>query len=199
MFRLELWYQNLWLGFQLSGAPESPCLSQIFCWLSISGAPDTRLLKGFEIFTESTMLNRLQFIAQENHYQHLDSPQTDPAQYTSNHPGIERMSRRYRVDISYTKTPLAYCRLIWSILPSLSSRRNEVQLHLRSTLLASIMVSDSTPHTYSIQRLISICRHSVFTYDPTPGTPLNRVYPHCIIFESAAASTQGVNCQRPNF
>jgi len=145
------------------------------------------------------MLNNLQSVAHEYRYQHLDSPETDPSQYISNHPGIERLSKRYRVDVSYLKTWLAYSRQTRWIQQSISSLRHEVQAHLRSTLLSSVMVSDLTPHAYSIQRLISTCRHSLFRYDPTPGTPLNRGYPLCITFESVAASTQSVICQTLNF
>jgi len=35
------------------------------------------------------MLNNLQSIAQENRYQHLDSPETDLVQYISIPPGIK--------------------------------------------------------------------------------------------------------------
>jgi len=54
------------------------------------------------------MLNNLQSIAHEYRYQHLDSPETDTSQYISNHPGIERLSKRFRVDVSYPRTWLAY-------------------------------------------------------------------------------------------
>jgi len=145
------------------------------------------------------MLNNLQSIAHEYRYQNLDSPETDPSQYISNHPGIERLSKRYQVDVSYLKTWLVHSRLTGRIQPSISSLRNEVQAHLRSTLLSSVMVSDLIPHAYSIQRLISTCRHSVFTYDPTPATPLNCEYPLCITFQPVAASTQSVICQTLNF
>jgi len=59
------------------------------CEVSISSAQGTRILNEFGIFTESTMLNNVQSIAQENHYELLDTPETDPPQYISNHPGIE--------------------------------------------------------------------------------------------------------------
>jgi len=72
-----------------SGAPELPRLISIPCCMSISGAPDTRVTKEFEIFTQSSMLNNLQSIAQGNRSQRLDSPETDPVQYISNHPGID--------------------------------------------------------------------------------------------------------------
>jgi len=145
------------------------------------------------------MLNNVQSIALEYRHQHLDSPETDPSQYISKHPAIERLSKRYRVDVSYPKTRLTYSRLTGIIQPSISSLRNEVQAHLRSTLLSSMMVSDLTPHASSLQRLISTCRHPWFTYDPTPGTPVNREYPLCISFESVAASTQSVISQIVNF
>jgi len=35
-------------------------------------------------------------------------------------------------------------------------------------------------------------RHALFTYNPTPAIPLNRVYPLCITLESVAASTHSV-------
>jgi len=50
-----------------------------------------RIAKEFWIFSESTVLNNLQSIAQENHYQLLDSPETDPAPYIWNYVGIERL------------------------------------------------------------------------------------------------------------
>ena len=53
------------------------------------------------------MLNNLQSIAKENRNQCLDFPETDPVQYISNHPGIERLSKRYPVDVSYPDTRLA--------------------------------------------------------------------------------------------
>jgi hypothetical protein len=145
------------------------------------------------------MLNNLQSIAHENRYQHLDSPETEPSQYISKHPGIERLSKRYRVTVSHPKTRLAYSWLSRTILPSISSLRHEIKAHLRSTLLPSVMVTNLTPHAYYIQRLISTCRHSLFTYDATPATPLNHEYPLCITFESLAASTQSVIFQIRNF
>ena len=57
------------------------------------------------------MLNHCQSIAQENRSQLLDSPETDPVQYIANHPWIDRLSKRYRVDASYPETRLAYSRL----------------------------------------------------------------------------------------
>jgi len=38
------------------------------------------------------------------------------------------------------------------------------------------MVSDLPPHAYSIHRPILTRSHSLLTYDPTSGTPLNPVY-----------------------
>ena len=75
--------------------------------------------------------------------------------YFSNHPGIQRLSKQYPVNVSYPKTRLANSRLFRRIQPYISSPRNEVQAHLRSTLQSSVTVSDLTPHAYSIQRLIS--------------------------------------------
>jgi len=66
-----------------SGAPEPPSLIPIISCLSISGAPDTRVTKEFGIFSESTRLNHLQLIAQENRCQLLNSPETDPVWYIS--------------------------------------------------------------------------------------------------------------------
>jgi len=178
--------------------PEPPCVIQIICFLSIAGTPDTTIAKEFGIFTESIMLNNLQSSAHENRYQHLNSPEPDPSRYISNHPGLQRLSKQYQVDVSYRETRLAYSRHTRRITPSISSLSNEIQAHLRSTLLLSVMVSDSTPHTYSIQWPISPCRHSSFTYHPTPGTPLNHKYPLCITFGSEAAGAQSVICQTLN-
>jgi hypothetical protein len=63
--------------------------------LSISGAPDTRVMKEFGIYPESSMLHNFQSIAQENRFQLLDPPETDPVQYISNNPGINKLSKRY--------------------------------------------------------------------------------------------------------
>jgi len=95
------------------------------------------------------MLNNLQSIAQVNHYQLLDSPETDPAQYISNHPWIERLSKRFGVDVSYPKTWLAHSRLTRTIQPCMSSLRNDVEAILGSTLLSRLIVSDFTPHACS--------------------------------------------------
>jgi hypothetical protein len=97
---VKLCHWILWTGFQISGVPEPPCLIQIICFLSIAGAPDTRIAEEYGIFTESIMLDNLQSVAHDIRYQHLDSPETEPSQYISNHPGIERLSKRYWVDVS---------------------------------------------------------------------------------------------------
>jgi len=131
IIRMELWYVHPHMGFEFSCAPKYPTAIQMICYVSISGAPDTRMEKEFGIFAESTMLQHLQSIAKENHYQLLDFPETDPAQYISNRPGMERRSRRYRVDVLYPETQLAYSSLTQSILPSISSLSNEIQAHLR--------------------------------------------------------------------
>ena len=94
-----------------SGTPEPPRLIPILCYLSISGAPDTRVTRDFRMITESSMLNNLLWVAQENRSKLLDSPETDPVQYVANHPWIERLSMRSRVDASYPETRLAYSRL----------------------------------------------------------------------------------------
>jgi hypothetical protein len=122
------------------------------------------------------MSNNYQSIAQENRSQLLDSPETDPVQYIANHPWIDRLSKRYWVDASYPETRLACSNLTQWIQPNISSLRNEVQAHLKSTLLSRLMVSDLTPHAYSIHRPILTRSHWLLTYDPTPGTPPNRVY-----------------------
>jgi len=149
---------------------------EIICYLCISAAQDTRIAKEFGIFTESTMLSNLLSIAKENRYQLLHFSETDPAQYISNHPGIKRRSMQYPVDVLYLNTRLGDSRLTRRIELSISSLSNEIQGHLRSTLLSRLMVSDLTPHTYSIQQPISPSRHLLQTCDPAPGTPRNRVY-----------------------
>jgi len=45
------------------------------------------------------------------------------------------------------------------------------------------MVSDLMLLAYSIQRPNSTTHHSFLTQDPTPGMPLNCVYPLCITLE----------------
>jgi len=86
----------------------------------------------------------------------------------SNHPAMERLSKRYRIDVSYPETRLAYSRLTRSIQPSISSLRNEVQAHLKDTMLSSLMVSDLTPHAYCIQWPNLTRHHSLLSYAPTP-------------------------------
>jgi len=115
----------------------------------------------------------------------------------SNHPGIERLSKRYQVDVSYPETRLAYSRLTRRIQPSISSLWNKVQAHPKGTMLSSLMVSDLTPHAYSIQRPILTSRHSLLSYAPTLRRASERFIllhsehifflPEC--FESVPAST----------
>jgi len=180
---VELWYRNLQTGSEYPGELRPATLIQIICCFAILGTPDTEVTEVFGIFTESTMLNNSQSIAQENGCQLLNSPETHPAQYISNHPRIERLSKWYRVDVLYPKTQLAYSRLTWGIQPSFSLLRNEVQAHLRSTLLLSLKVSYLTLHGYSIQRPVLTSRPPSLSYHPMPGTPLNRAYPLCITLE----------------
>ena len=146
---LELWYLNLWTGFEFSSAPDPLSVIPIISYLPIAGAPGTGIAKQFRIFTESTMLKTLQSITQENRDQLLDSPEADPTQYISNHPEMGRLSRQYRVDVSYPKTWLVYSSDAWRIRPSISSLWNEVQAHLRSSLLLSLIVSYLTLHACS--------------------------------------------------
>ena len=94
-----------------SGEPEPPSVIPIICCLSISCALATRLMKGFGIFSESTMSYNSQSIAQDNRCQLLKSPETDLVLYLSNHPGMERLSKRYPVNVSCPETWLAYFRL----------------------------------------------------------------------------------------
>jgi len=117
----------------------------------------------------------------------------------SNHPGIERLSKRYRVDVSYPETRLTYSRLTRSIQPSISSLRNEVQAHLKDTMLSGLMVSDLTPHAYSIQRPNLTRRHSLLSYASTPRRASERfillhskhIFFLLEFFESVPASTHG--------
>jgi len=180
---VELWYLNQQTGFQFAGVPRPLRVNQTIRFLSIWGALDPRIAKQFGIFTESSILNNLQWIPQGNRYQHLDSTETDPALYICNYPGIERLFKRNQVGVSYPKIHLVYSWLTRSIQLSIVSISNEVQVHLRSTLLTSLMISHLTPHVYSIQRLVSTGRHSLFTYYPTSGKPLNCIYPLHITFE----------------
>jgi len=165
------------------GAPEPPSVIQIIGNLPISGTPDTRIAKEFGIFSESTLLNNSQSMAKENRYQLLDISETDPAQHISDHPGIEQLSMPDRVDVSYPETRLAYSRLPPREQLSISSLWNEIQAHLRSTLLSRLMVSDLTPHANAIQRQVVTSRDQLLSYDPTPATPLNRPYPLRITLE----------------
>ena len=116
-----------------SGAPELPRLNPIHYYLAISGAPDTRVTRDFGMFTESSMLNNVQSIAHENCSQLLDSTETDPVQYIANYPGIDRLSKRYRVDASHPEKWLMYSRLTHRIGRSISLLRNEssgtLQIH----------------------------------------------------------------------
>ena len=146
--RVELWHQNLRKGFVFSGAYEPPSLIPIISCSSISGAPDTRVTnqQDWIILSRCTResLSTSQLFCDWSSIVSL-----------SNDPGIETLSKRYPLNVSYPKTWLAYSRLTRRIQPCISSLRNEVQSHLRSTLLSSVTVSDLTPHTYSIQWLIS--------------------------------------------
>jgi len=180
---VELWFWNLETRSVLSGVPELPSLIPIICCLSSSGEPDTRVTKEFGISTESTMLSNFQSNAQQNHGQLLDSSETDPLQYISNHPGIDRLFKRYRADVLYSETWLAYAGLAQTLQPSIFSLRNEVQTHLESTLWSSLMVSDLTPHAYSIHWPILTSHNSLLTYDPTPGSTLDCVHPLHISLE----------------
>lgn len=180
---VALWYLNQQTGFKFSGEPEPPRVIHIIRFLPNSGAADTWIAKPFGIFAESTMLNNWQSIVQENRYQHIDSPDTDPSLDISNHPRMERLSMRYQIDVLHPKTRLMYSRLTQWILGSIFSIRNEVQAQFRCTLLSSLMMSDVTQQVCSIQKLISTGSHSPFTYDPTPGMHPTCVYPPCITFE----------------
>ena len=130
---VELWFRNLQIRSVWSDVPKLPTLIRIICCLSIWSALDTGVPNESRILTESSVWNNLQSIAQENRCQLLDPPVTDPVQYISNHPWIERLSKRYRVDVLYRETWLAYFRLTRSIQSSISLPRNEVQAHLKST------------------------------------------------------------------
>jgi hypothetical protein len=151
-----------------SGVPEPPNLIQIIWCVSIWGGPDTTVTKEFGIFNELTILNCFQSIAQETRCQFFHSPETDPAPNISNYPGIDRLSKQYRVDVSYSEIRLTYCRLTWRIELSISSLQNELQAHPNGTMLLKLMVSDLTLHAYSIQRPILTSSHSLFSYAPTP-------------------------------
>jgi hypothetical protein len=117
---MERWFRNRHTRSVFPGAPELPSLIPIFCCLSISGAPDTRVMTEFGIITVSSMLNNIQSIAQGNRSQLLDSPETDPVEYFANHPGIEWLSKRYPGDVSYPQIWLMYSRLTRRIQPNIS-------------------------------------------------------------------------------
>jgi len=123
---------------------------QIIGYLCISGALDPRIATEFGIFSESTMLNNLQSNAKANHYQLLNLPETDPAQYIPNHPGIETISMPYPVDVSYPETQLAYSRRTRRIQTRISGLKNDIQGHPRSMLLSRLIVSDLSLHGYTI-------------------------------------------------
>jgi hypothetical protein len=179
----ELYYIHQRTVGEFSLTSQRLCGIRIIGQKSISGARDTRIAKEFGISSESTLLNNLQSIAKENRYQILDFPGTDPAQPIADHPGIERQSKRYPLDVSYPETRLAYSRLTGRILLSISSLSNGIQAQLRSTLLLRLMISDLTLHADSIQYPILESRNSLLTYDPTQGTPLKCVQPLCINLE----------------
>ena len=126
----------------------------MICCLSISGAPDTKVTKACGIFSESTMLNNWESIGESLSTSRLSWDWSSRVQYISNHARIERLSKRYRFDVSYPKTQLTYSSLTRRIQATISSLMNEVQAHPRSTLLSSVIISDMTPHAYSIQWLI---------------------------------------------
>ena len=132
--RVELWFRNLQISSVFSGAPELPSLIPIICCLSMSGAQDTRVMKEFEIFNESTMLNHWQWIAQENCCQLFDSPETDPAQCISKHPGIDRLSKQYRVDVHQQ-----------NVYQSGSNTQSSQTLRATSPLLLSTSRCSQTP------------------------------------------------------
>jgi len=124
----------------------------------------------------------------------------------SNHPGIEKLSKRYRGDVSYPETQLAYSKLTRSIQPSISSLWHDVQAHLKDTILSSLMVSDWKPHACSIQRPNLKRRHSSLSYTPTPRRASERFIllhsKHIFFlpefFESVPASTHRESSFRHN-
>jgi len=103
------------------------------------------------------MLNHLQSIVKENHYQLLDIPGTDPAQYITNHPGTAKASKWYRVDISCPETWLAYSRLIIKIKPSISLLSNEIQVHIR---IETARIFSSTADFVKLPISINMQSHS---------------------------------------
>ena len=76
------------------------------------------------------MMQHLQSIPKENRYQPFNFPETDPAEYISNHPGIERRSERNRLDELYPARRLGYFRVTQRIMPSLSLLRDKIQAQL---------------------------------------------------------------------
>jgi len=147
----------------VSGAPEPPRPFVIIPLVSIWGAPDTTVTKDFTIFNESTILEDVHSIAQQNCCQSLDSAGTDLAQNISNHPEIESLSKQYRVDVSYSETRLVYSNLMGRHQPGISSLRHAVQAFLKGTILSRLMVTDLTLDAYSIQRPIFTHHHSLLT------------------------------------
>jgi len=137
-----------------SVAPELPSLIPMVCCSAMSGATDTRVIKDFGIISESTMLNNLQSIATENCCQLLNSPEINPVLYVSNHPAMERLFMRYRINISYPKTRLMYSTPTRRIQLRIALPSHAVQAHLRSTILSSLMVSDLSLHAYSIHKSV---------------------------------------------
>jgi len=171
MFHVDLSSWNLHPRSMFSAAPELPSFIPIICSLFISGPPNTRIMQECRTFTDPTMLHNLQSNAQDNRCQFLDSPETDPAHYNSNHPGIDRLPKRYQVDVLYPKSRLADSRLTRRMQPSISLLRHGGQAHLTSTLLSRVIVSDLTLHAYSIHHPIFECRHWLLTCDITPHMP----------------------------
>jgi hypothetical protein len=96
---------------------------------------------------------------------------------------MDRPSDRYQVDVSYPETQLIYTKLARRILPSISSLSNEVQAHLIVTLQSRLMVSDLTPHAYSIHRPCLARSHSLSIWNPTPNTQQSHEYPLRIALE----------------
>jgi len=148
----EYWYITLHTEFNFSGEPDPPSVNPIIGYLNISETSDYRDLMQFRIFTESTMLNYLPPIAQENSDQLLSCHDTEPPSFNSHNPGIEWRYRWYRVSVSDPESPLKYATLTGRIQPSILSLFNQVQAHLLSTLLLSLMFPNLTLHAYSIQK-----------------------------------------------
>ena len=117
------------------------------------------------------MLNHLQSIAKENCYQLLEFPDTDPAQYISNHPGIERRSRWYRVDVSYPETQLVYSKFTRRIQPSISSLSNEIQAYLRFDTACRLNSTATFEKLALIFNMRSHFRNASEPYIPTSHFP----------------------------